>query len=213
MARAQLDHARANLQLARSAYGDSFVMAPFNGVVTARNVNPGEMASNTAPVVSLVNLDRAVVKATASEDLINELKQGQQVQVKVPAVSQKPFTGVITNISPAMDPIAKAFAIKVEIDNPDYKLKPGIFAEVLLNSGPGRALMVPREAVVKDSDKDVVWVVEDGIAVRRGVKAGASQGKKVIILEGVKEGDQVVISGQDDLKDGAAVRIKNQQVN
>jgi len=209
LARAQLNQARANLQLARSAYNDSFIKAPFNGVVTARHVNPGEMASNVAPVLSLANLDKVVVKAAISEESINELKQGQQVQVKVAAVSEKPFTGVITNISPAMDPIAKAFPIKVEIDNPDHQLKPGIFAEVILNKNRGKALLVPREAVVKDFEKDMVWVVMDGIATRREVKVGASEGKKVIILEGVKEGEQVVTAGQAGLKDSAMVRIMN----
>lgn len=132
LARAKLDQARANLRLARTAYDDSFIKAPFNGVVIARNVNPGEMASNIAPVVSLVNLDKVVVMATVSEDHINGLKQGQQVQVKVPAVSEKPFIGVIINISPAADPITKAFPIKVQIENPEHKLKLGMFAEVLL---------------------------------------------------------------------------------
>jgi len=209
LVRAQLDQARANLQLARSAYDDSFIKAPFNGVVTARHVNPGEMASNVAPVLSLANLDKVLVKAMVSENIINELKQGQQVQVRVAAVNEKPFAGVITNISPAMDPIARAFPIKVEIDNPDHQLKAGIFAEVVLNKNRGKALMVPREAVVKDFEKDLVWVVTDGIATRREVKVGAGEGKKVIILEGVKEGEQVITADQAGLKDNATVQVVN----
>jgi cobalt-zinc-cadmium efflux system membrane fusion protein len=205
---AALSSARAQLALARSSYEDSFIRAPFTGVVTARNVNPGEMAS-TMPVISMANIDRVVVKATVGEDYINQLKQGEKVQVKIGAVSAQPFTGVITSIAPAADPTTRAFPIKVEIDNPKHLLKPGMFAEVLLPSSGQKQLLVPREAVVKDGERDYVWVVKQGKVQRREIKAGESDGRYIAVISGLKAGEEVVTAGQESLQDGARVTVKN----
>jgi Multidrug resistance efflux pump len=132
-AQAVLKNAQAQQALARSAYEDSFIRAPFGGVVTARNINPGEMASTT-PVISLADLDKVVVKAAVGEKFINQLKIGQKVRVKISAVRPEFFTGTVTHIGPAADPATKAFPVKVEIANPDHVLKPGMFAEVYLTA-------------------------------------------------------------------------------
>lgn len=205
---AALSSARAQLALARSSYEDSFIRAPFTGVVTARNVNPGEMAS-TMPVISMANIDRVVVKATVGEDHINQLKQGEKVQVKIGAVSAQPFTGVITSIAPAADPVTKAFPVKVEIDNPKHLLKPGMFAEVQLPSSGQKQLLIPREALVKDGERDFVWVVKDGKVQRREIKAGESDGRYIAVISGLEAGEEVVTAGQESLQDGARVTVKN----
>ncbi|MBF7081574.1 efflux RND transporter periplasmic adaptor subunit [Desulfallas sp. Bu1-1] len=208
---AMLAAARATLAGAREQYNNAFIKSPISGVVTAVNVDPGELASpaSPTPVVSVVNLDKVVVKATVTENLINKIKQGQQVPVLVSAVSAKPFTGTITNIALAADPVSKAYPIKVQIDNPGYLLKPGMFAEVQLSGEQKETLLVPREAVVKSNGKDIVWVVKDGKAGSRPVTVGISDGKKIEIKKGLKEGEQVVVSGQDTLQENAKVEIKN----
>jgi len=208
---AQLAQARASLTLAESAYDDSFIRAPISGLVTARNVNPGEMASSTAPVISLANLDKVEVKATVGENLVNHLKQGQKVQVKISAVSDKPFTGVVTNIAPAANPVSKGFPVKIQIDNPKHLLKPGMFAEVQLGPPPGEALLVPREAVSKAEDKNVVWVVKDGQAQKKEVQVGESDGRQIVITAGLTEGEEVVVAGQENLQEGVMVNVRNQE--
>jgi len=203
---AQLAQARANLALAESAYGDTLIKAPISGLVTARNVNPGEMASTMTPVISLANLDKVEVKATVGENLINQLKQGQKVQVKISAVSDKPFTGIVTNIAPAADPVSKGFPVKIQIDNPKYLFKPGMFAEVQLGPPPDEALLVPREAVLKAEDKNIVWVVKGGQAQKKEVQAGDSDGRQIVITAGLTEGEEVVVAGQESLQEGAKVK-------
>ncbi|MBC7324775.1 MAG: efflux RND transporter periplasmic adaptor subunit, partial [Moorella sp. (in: Bacteria)] len=182
---ARLAQARASLALAESAYADSLIRAPISGLVTAHNVNPGEMASTMAPVVSLVNIDKVEVKATVGESLVNQLKQGQKVRVIVRAVSGQPFSGTITSVAPAADPVTKGFPVKIEIDNPRHVLKPGMFAEVQVAGAQKEALLVPREAVTRDADKDVVWVVKDGRAQKREVKPGESDGRQIMIAAGL----------------------------
>lgn len=206
---AALAAARANASLARTAYEDSFIRAPFSGVVTARYINPGEMAAS-APVVSLANLDKVVVKATCGEKLINQLRVGQKVKVVVAAVRPAPFEGVITHIGPAAEAQTKAFPVKVEIDNPEHVLKPGMFAEVRLEASTSEQLLVPREALVREGESAYVWVVKEGKAQRRAVTPGESDGKKVAILSGLEPGEEVITAGYEGLADGAEVRVKGE---
>jgi len=206
-ARAGLDAARAQLGLAGQAYEDSFIRAPFAGVVTARRVNPGEMAANT-PIITLVNLDRVEVKATVGERIINQLKQGQKVWVKVSAVSGQPIEGVVTSIALAVDPATKAFPIKVEIDNPENVLKPGMFAEVQLPASGQEQLLASREAVIKEGEKNFVWLIKDGRAEQREVQVGESDGKQIAVTSGLSEGEELVTAGQEKLQEGAAVAVQ-----
>lgn len=207
-ARQGLAQAEAGLNMAAESYEYTIIKSPISGIVTARNVNPGEMASPGVPVVTVVNLDKVVVQATVAEDLINKIKQGQVVDVLVEAVSATPFKGVVTNIAPAADPVSKAFPIKIQIDNPDHVLKPGMFAEVQLTGERKEALLVPREAVVKSNGRDIVWVVQDGKAASRPVTTGDSDGEKIEIKTGLKAGERVVVSGQDMLRENARVEVK-----
>ncbi|SHE93366.1 RND family efflux transporter, MFP subunit [Desulforamulus putei DSM 12395] len=131
-AEVKLRSARATLQKKQIAYDDMFIKAPFAGVITAKNINPGEMAGTQSPVLTLVNLDQVVIKGAVNENHINKLKIGQQVRVKVAAISDKPFTGKISNIALAADPQTKAFPVKIQVDNPEHLLKPGMFAEVFV---------------------------------------------------------------------------------
>jgi len=208
---AQLAQARANLALAESAYSDSLIKAPFSGQVTARNVNPGEMASTMTPVISLVNLDKVQVKASIAESLINQLKKGQKVQVEISAISGQPFTGIITSLAPAADPVSKGFPVKIQIDNPKHILKPGMFAGVRLTSSQQKALLLPLEAVIRSENKSIVWVVKDGQAQKREVSAGDSDGRQIAVLSGLVEGEEVVISGQESLREGVKVKVRHQE--
>lgn len=208
---ATLENAKAALAKAQDAYNNTFIKSPVNGVVTAINVDPGELASPASPVpaVSVVNLDKTIVKATVTEDQINKIAQGQEVPVLVSAVSDKPFTGVITNIALAADQVSKAYPIKVQINNPEHKLKPGMFAEVQLKNEQQEMLLVPRQAVIKMGGRDTVWVVNDNRVTSCLVTVGVSDGEVIGIKEGIEEGQQIVISGQDSLKENAQVEINN----
>ncbi len=215
VAPAALASAQAAVTLAKETYNqqhnNSFIKSPISGVVTAVNVNPGELASSSSqtPVVTVVNLAKVIVNATVTESQINKIKQGQEVPVNISAVSDKPFTGVITNIALAADPTSKAYPIKVQIDNAQHILKPGMFAEVQIKGDQQETLLVPREAVGKTGDKDTVWVINKDKATSREVTVGTSDGKKIQILKGLKEGEQVVVSGQNLLQENAKVEIQS----
>lgn len=196
----------AQLNQARVNYANSKITAPISGVVTARNINPGEMASVTQPVLTIVNLDKLVVQAAIAEDQINNLSSGQKVEVKIGAVSDEPFQGIVSNIALAASPVTKAYQVKIQVPNPRHLLKPGMFAEVKLDGGAKEGLLVPRRALSKENE---VWVVSQGVARKREVIAGESDGENTIINSGLAAGEEVVTSGQEFLTDGAAVSIQN----
>jgi len=206
---AMVANAQAALAMAREQYDNAFVKSPINGVVTAVNVNPGELAgpASPVPVVTVVSLDKVVVHATVTEDLINKIKQAQEVPVRVGAVSAEPLTGIISNIALAADSISKAYPIKVRLDNPEQLLKPGMFAEVLLEDRKKETLIVPREAVITTGGRDIAWIIADNKVVSRPVTIGISDGKQIEITAGLKDGEQVVISGQESLRENDAVEI------
>jgi cobalt-zinc-cadmium efflux system membrane fusion protein len=199
--------AEAQLTQARANYANNIITSPISGVVTARNINPGELASNNNSVVSLVNLDKVVVRVDVGENFINTMKDGSEVAVKVSAASEASFKGTVTNIALAANPVTKAYPVKIEIPNPEHVLKPGMFAEVVLKGNSVEGIMVPREAVVKSGEKDAVWVVSEGAARKREVVAGASDGKNVIISSGLTVGEDVITSSQEALTDGGVVDI------
>lgn len=199
----------AQLKKAQADYANTIISAPISGVVTARNVNPGEMAGPTQTVITLVNLDIVVVQADVSEDQVNKISIGQELKVRVGSVQEEPFTATVTNIALAANPASKAYPVKIQIQNPRHILKPGMFAEVFLNINDEEGIIIPREALVKDGEKDYVCVIENGRVARREVTAGHADGQSVIVRSGLKEGEEVATAGTDTLKDGMKVSVRN----
>ncbi len=203
--------APAQLAQARANYENTILTAPAAGVVTARTVDAGEMAMTGVPVVTIVDLDSVYVECGASEKQINKFKVGQEVQVKVDAVSAKPLTGKITHIGLSADPRTKVYPVKVQLANPDGLLKPGMFATIDLGSEDGETLVVPRDAVVFRNGQRIVFVVEGDVARVREVTVGESDGKNIAVTSGLKEGERVVVSGQSVLTDGAKILVADQE--
>lgn len=195
----------AQLKKARADFANTVVRAPFSGVITSKSVNPGEMVSPTVPVISIVNLDTVVVQANVSEDQVNMIQAGQELEVKVGSVRQEPFNGTVTNIAQAASPTTKAYPVKITIKNPLHLLKPGMFAEVTLSTSNEEGIIIPVEALMQDEGGSFVWVLDNGLAARRGVAAGQSDGKYVIIKSGLSEGETVATTGTDTLSEGMKV--------
>jgi len=206
LAPAQVRQAEAALALARANLANSIVNSPIAGVVTARNVDPGELAAPTMPVLTVADIDRVVVEAGASEQQVNKLKKGQKVRVFISAVRAEPFEGVISSISPAADVRTKMYTVKVEIPNPGHLIKPGMFAEVDLGVA-GEAVLVPRDAVVTRDNTTAVFVVVGNKAVLRKVETGPSDGRNIAVLSGLKPGEKVVVAGQELLEHGTKVTV------
>ncbi len=202
-AQAQLDAARINLQNTR-------ITSPIDGIIAAKNIEPGEMAGPGAPVVTVADMDQMVVEGNLAESEVNFAKVGAQVKVYVTAASKEPFRGYIENVSPIADPVTKAYSIKVRIENGSQLLKGGMAAEVHMTAeARDDVLVLPREALLDQGDRQVVYVVNGDKAQERVVTLGLITDTMAEITSGLKAGEQVVISGQQFLTDGAKITVES----
>lgn len=203
-----LKTARATLAQSQAKYNDTFIKSPISGIVTEKNINAGELAGSSSPLITVVSLDRIVVHTNVNEDQVNLLKEGQQVEVKVSAVSESPFKGALTGIAPAANQTNKVFSVKIELDNKDHLLKPGMFAEVILHWTDPPSLLIPREAVIAGEGGSKVFVLENGAAKERNIETGKSDDKNITVLSGLKQDEEVIIKGLNSLKDGVKVSVE-----
>lgn len=202
---AGLEQALGQLEFVQANLNNAVVTSPITGLVAARNVDPGELASQTMPVLTVIDIDRVRVEVAASEKLVNQIKVGQEVEVKIAAAGAEPFAGKVVSIAPAADPRTRTYPVKIELGNPDHRLKPGMFAEVDFGTAADENVVVPRDAVFQRAGVNAVFVYAEGRVEFREVLPGPSDGRMIAVLEGLEAGETVVVSGQDVLDDGMAV--------
>lgn len=202
----------ASLAYQRNQLANTVITAPFSGTVAQRNVDVGNVVSSSTQAVTVVDLSRVKVQVSVGEQQIGKIKQGQEVKVVVPSVRAESFTGVVANLSPAADTKTKSYLIEVKMDNPDRVLKQGMFAEVhIVTDRIEQALTVPVDAIVQRTGENYVYTVAEDAAKENKVKVGISDGKVTEIIEGLAEGDQVIILGQQGLVNGSKVVVQGGQ--
>lgn len=205
---AQIQQAQAQLQAQRVQLANFTLTSPINGVVTARNIDPGEMASPGVPVLTIVDDSTMLVEVGLMENQINYARPGQTVEVKITATGHT-YQGVIQSISPAADPRSKSYLTRIEIKNADESVKGGMVAEVTLAAQEkDKALLIPKAAIVEKLGARYVYVVTGNKVDEVKIETGLSDAEKVEVLSGIKAGQKVVIAGQNLLADGTEVQIK-----
>jgi HlyD family secretion protein len=204
-AQANVQRALAELEVARLEARQATVEAPFNGIVNEVFVTPGALVAPGTPLLALIPPNFEIV-VPLPESQIGQVSAGQPVKLAVEAYPNQDFSGAVKAVAPSVDPRSRSVVMRVEIADPGYKLKAGMFAQVALASPPKRGvLLVPREAIVGRSGENAVYLVADGRARRQVVQIGVTDGRSTEVLAGLSEGAEVVltVSAQSD---GAAVR-------
>jgi RND family efflux transporter MFP subunit len=205
-ARAQLAQAEAALASAQIQLRDATVTAPFAGTITERSVEPGEAVSPAVPSFVLAQLDDVYAELAVPERQRPGLHVGQTVAVTVDALPGSQFVGKIEEVEPVESVSNRAFTVKVRVPNSQGVLRPGMFARGMITvSVRPDVLQVPDTAVLVTSGKPIVFIVEDGKAVRREVTLGERQNNMVEITSGLSGGDQVAVSGAAALTDNQPV--------
>jgi len=205
---AQAEQAEVALGLAEIRLEDCTIKAPISGIISKRFVDVGAMVGPTQPLVSIVDIDTVKLLTHVSDEDLDKVKLTQEVEVKVGTYLNRSYQVKEINISPVMDPLSRKIEVKINISNPDYLLKPGMFPKIKLWGEKKNLLLVPKGAVVKKEGKEQVFVVRDNRAYLQKVTVGLEKDGLVQIIKGLKEGDQVVISGQIDLNSGDPVVIE-----
>lgn len=198
-AQAALDVAKANLEVAT-------VVAPFDGVISARHLAAGALAGPQTPIVTLMSNEVELV-FNAEERQIARLQPGQPVTLSVPAYFEEKFPARIRSVAPAGDLRSHTFQVRVQPTPQNPKLLSGMFAEVkVVAERKENALLVPRDAIVRRADQAAVFVAEDGRAREVPLKLGLFDDEFYEVLEGLQPGAQIITLGQGVLVHGDAIR-------
>ncbi len=206
-ARSDLRTAEAALELAEYELSLARITAPFNGRVTARVVDLGENVSNGTALFTLVDMRRLLARVHVPAREFRAISVDQPVKLTVDSSGDQ-LEGIIHLVSPVIDATSGTIKVTVAITDFPASTRPGDFAEVAIETDRHLdTLLVPRIAVVSEKGEQVVFVAEEGRAVRRQVTVGFQDDRHVEILDGLVQGESVVIQGQRSLKDGQPLNI------
>jgi RND family efflux transporter MFP subunit len=207
---ASLDGVKAQLAMAKKAVEDNIIRAPFDGYVSARPVAVGQYVALTNKIATVVKAQELKLQLQVPEGQAARAKVAMEVQAEVAAYPDRPFTGKVTAVNPAVDPSSRSFIVEAKFANADLTLRPGMFAtgQVLLPGGE-QAVFVPKNAVLSDpaTNSSQVFVVEGGKAHLRVVQILSAREGAVRILAGVNGGEKVAVSHLGDLYDGCPVEM------
>jgi HlyD family secretion protein len=224
-ARAALDQAHANLGAAAAAidvakedarraealFGYTRIEAPFDGIVTERNVDTGDLiqpGANQPPLFIIARSDIVTIWVAMPERIAPAVNPGDRAEVKLQALPGQIIEGKVTRISWALNPKVRTLRAEIDIPNPDAKLQPGLYAyaTVIAEEHPN-VLTLPLTAIVSENGKDYCVAVVDGKAVRKPVTRGLDDGLRAEIVAGL-EGDETVVKAYaSSLINGQAVQI------
>lgn len=211
---ASVDALKAQYDAAYAAYHNTLenttLTSPMTGVVTARNLHPGDMASGQAILTIGQISPRVKVIINVPETQRTAVTQGTPVQVVLDAFPDNTFTASIARVYPQVDPSTRTFEAEIQIENPDEKIFPGMFARVNINHGSQQHVVVPDRAVVKQSGSGnkYVYVYKDGVVTYNKVEVGQRLDDAYELISGVNDGDTVVVAGQSRLANGVKVQLK-----
>ena len=204
--KAQFDAARTQYDNARE---NTMLVSPVSGVVTARNYDPGDM-SGAQPILTIGQLSPVVkVIINASESDLTKIHKGMNVAIRFDALPGESFEGTVARVYPSIDPTTRTFEAEIQIKNPGERLRPGMFARVEIDHGSISRVVVPDRAVVKQigSGNRYVYVLHGNTVSYNRVELGRRLDDAHELIDGIADGDTVVISGQSRLADGAAVEV------
>lgn len=208
-ARSKFESARAQVAKARESADDYSVTAPWDGVVSKVLVRDGDFVSPRSALVELFDPKSLVIRFSVPEAQATEIREGMTTTVLLDAYPGKTFQGRVNRVYPELDTRMRTRTAEAAVVEP-VNLIPGMFArlDVLLQSVP-EALTVPSEAVIiTPKGERLVFVVEGGKAVRRKVETGIEKEGRIQIVKGIQAEEQVIVSGNEKLKDGAVVQAR-----
>jgi len=184
------------------------IRAPIDGVVSARYIKLGNTISPNTAAFRVTDLDPLVAYVHIPEKEFRKLAPQQPAEVVVDALAGERFTGVISRISPTVDPKTGTFRARVEVPDPSRRLKPGMFARVnIVYERREDALQLPRTAILDADGMESVFVVVDGKAEQRTVRTGLANNGWLEVVEGLDGSERVVVVGQAGLKTGTTVKV------
>ncbi|MFN8642008.1 MAG: efflux RND transporter periplasmic adaptor subunit [Candidatus Binatia bacterium] len=212
---AELDRATAAAEAARTrrdqaqvALDRMTIRAPFDGILGAREVSPGDRVSKSTALVGIDAVDRLRLAFTVPEGSVTAMRAGSPVEITVAPYPDERFPGQVYFVAPTLDPATRRLLLKAWVPNADHRLRPGLFTNIALEvARRDAALVVPESALAYDADGVFVWRVGAGdVAERVAVTTGIREVGRVEVTAGLAEGDRIVSAGTHKVAPGAVLR-------
>jgi len=204
-ASAQLKSSQAQLAMARTGIREASLTAPISGVVSKRNVVPGEKLSMEQPILAIVDLGELELAGAVGTHEVSRLTPGMAVEVRVEGAAE-PVAGQLVRIAPAAEPGSRSISVAVAVPNPGETFRAGQYAIARVTlADTGQRMTLPALAIGNTSGQDTVWVIDNGVLARRAITTGRrdeAQGL-VEVLAGLTPTAQVLAARFDNLREGA----------
>jgi len=214
----------SNVEFNRVALDDHVVRAPFAGVVTSKDAQPGEMVSPVSAgggftrtgIATIVDMDSREIEVDVNEAFINRVRAKQQAEATLDAYPDWAIPAHVINIVPTADRQKATVRVRIAFDQLDPRILPDMGVKVQFlddavsaGSAPARPVVhLPSEAIARNGDQSVVWVVKGDEVERRAVRLGGERGGQVDVIAGVNAGETVVARPVEGLTDGSRVKVR-----
>jgi len=200
---AQQELAEAQWRLAKTT-----IRAPFGGRVTERFMKLGQHVRPGDQLFTVSDFDPLIAKIFLPEKDVYWLKEGREVRITLKANEQTRFSGRIRQISPVVDTATGTVKLTIEAKEPPAEVRPGAFVTIdIVRTTHPQAILLPREAVIRELQDAYVFVAAGGVAEKRTVALGLEEGGRFEALSGVKAGEQVIVAGQGGLRQGSPIKV------
>ena len=206
--RTQSESANLNKELAKINLKKSLISSPLNGTIKTRFVKIGEFVRKGDKLAEILDLSRVIVKINIPEQDILDIKIGQEVSIALYILEDTNFLGKVKNIGLEADSNNRTFPVEIDVDNLKRKLRPGMLARATFTKKISEnQIVIPRHTILEKEEGRVVYVFEKGKVLQRYIEVGLTKQDQVQILNGLKNGEMIVVEGHTKLSDGEDVNV------
>jgi len=210
-AEGQVKTAEGQVDSVQAQLNDTVISAPVSGTLNQKYIEIGEMATAGKPIVSIVNIKDLKIEIALTEFDAAKVFVGQEVKIKIAAYPDEKLTGKVYYAGLVADQMSKKFPVKIQLENKDGKIKAGMMTDVeIITNQEDSVLVIPKSAVFEDNDGlEKVYLIDDDSRIKiTPVKTEAVGKDELKVIEGLVEGDEVVIEGNYELEDGEVVDVE-----
>jgi RND family efflux transporter MFP subunit len=206
---AEVERAKASLAIARLKLSKTKITSPLACVVKEKRVSAGDFVKNGTSLFVIIQSNPIKLRFTVPEKDVGRLKMNQEVTLKVDGFPGSEFKGKVNIVFPNVEERTRTLQVEALVPNNNGILKPGLFAKVILyTAGERDTIVVPVTALLYEAEKVKVFIIEGDRAKEREVKLGSKYGELMEIIDGVKEGEKIVATGQQNLSEGAKISVQ-----
>lgn len=204
----KLHQAQSMERMAEKNLKDCYLRAPFNGVVAEKKMEIGQNVVPGVPVVKIVTMQQVKVNVSVPEDDIKDIKIGDKAVLHVQSGRDGFIEGSVLEKAVVANPLSRSYEVKIAVDNKDNRLLPGMVTETYITGSNNQVsgVVLPANVIqIDERNNNFVWINNGGKASKRIVSCGAYTAEGVVISEGISNGDEVIIFGQQKVSEGSAI--------